>query len=74
MLQVNYLKEVLFSDDGGEDCGDIGKVARRMMTRLSISVDDDGLQQTLAFFEKVSTYHVFVILCYDFTRVPYDKK
>lgn len=53
VVKVNYLKEMLFSDDGDdEDSGDIGKVARRMMMRLSISVDDDGLQQTLAFFEK----------------------
>ncbi|KAL8158441.1 uncharacterized protein LOC141674982 isoform X1 [Apium graveolens] len=52
VVKVNYLKETLFSDDGNEDRGDIGKVARRMMMRLSISVDDDGLQQTLAFFEK----------------------
>lgn len=62
MLQVNYLKEMMFSGDGDEDCGDIGKVARRMMMRLSISVDDDGLQQTLAFFEKVSACPVFFIL------------
>lgn len=53
---------MLFSDDGDEDCGDIGKVARRMMMRLSISVDDDGLQQSLAFFEKVSTHPVFIML------------
>lgn len=59
---MNYLKETLFSDDGDADCGDIGEVARRMMMRLSISVDDDGLQQTLAFFEKVSIYPVLIIL------------
>ncbi|WOH16249.1 hypothetical protein DCAR_0935799 [Daucus carota subsp. sativus] len=52
VVKVNYLKEMLFSDDGDEGSGDIGKDARKMMMRLSISVDDDGLQQTLAFFEK----------------------
>lgn len=59
---MNYLKEMLFSDDGDEGIGDIGKDARRMMMRLSISVDDDGLQQTLAFFEKVSAFPDFLVV------------
>ncbi|GER27286.1 Ufm1-specific protease 2, partial [Striga asiatica] len=48
--QVKYVKEILFS--GSLDSEFIGKNARRMMTHLSISVDED-VQQTLAFFEKV---------------------
>ncbi|GER52680.1 mitochondrial transcription termination factorfamily protein [Striga asiatica] len=48
--KVKYVKEILFS--GSLDSEFIGKNARRMMTHLSISVDED-VQQTLAFFEKV---------------------
>lgn len=66
------MKETLSSDDGNEDRGNILKVARRIMIRLPISVDDDCLQQTLAFFEKVSTCSVFVLLCYDLKIVAYN--
>ncbi|GER27288.1 mitochondrial transcription termination factorfamily protein [Striga asiatica] len=48
--KVKYVKEILFS--GSLDSEFIGKNARRMMTHLSISVDED-VQQTLAYFEKV---------------------
>lgn len=45
------MKELFFSDSN--DDGRIGKNARRMMSYLSISVDED-LQLTLSFFEKVN--------------------
>ncbi|CAA0836160.1 Mitochondrial transcription termination factor family protein [Striga hermonthica] len=48
--KVKYVKEIMFS--GSLDSEFIGKNARRMMTHLSIPVDED-VQQTLAFFEKV---------------------
>lgn len=45
------MKDMLFSDSNGERR--IGKKARKMMTCISISVDED-LQHTLSFFQKVN--------------------
>lgn len=42
---------MLFSDSNDERR--IGKKARKMMTYISISVDED-LQRTLSFFQKVN--------------------
>ncbi|XP_068638679.1 transcription termination factor MTERF5, chloroplastic [Aristolochia californica] len=50
MVKVKYVKELLFS--GSDKKNLIGKNARRMMTHLSIFVDDE-IQQTLSFFEKM---------------------
>lgn len=44
------MKEMFFS--GSDQGAIIGKNAHRMMTNLSIFVDDD-IQQTLSFFAKV---------------------
>ncbi|KAF6141754.1 hypothetical protein GIB67_027932 [Kingdonia uniflora] len=49
-FDVKYVKEMLFSDS--DDEGFLGKNARRMMTQLSIFNDED-VQQTLSFFEKM---------------------
>lgn len=46
------MKEMFFSNS--DDGGLIGKKARRMMMYLSISIDEE-VEQTLSFFEKVST-------------------
>lgn len=46
------MKKIFFSVND-DDKGLTGKRARRMMMYLSIPVDDDHLQQTLSFFEKV---------------------
>lgn len=46
----------MFFSDNNDDEGCLGEIARRMMMRLSIPVDDDALQQTLSFFEKVTVY------------------
>lgn len=46
-----YVKDMLFSDSNDERR--IGKKARKMMTYISISVDED-LQRTLSFFQKVN--------------------
>ncbi|XXG51439.1 hypothetical protein AAC387_Pa03g0003 [Persea americana] len=48
--KVKYVKEMFFS--GSDQGAIIGKNAHRMMTNLSIFVDDD-IQQTLSFFAKV---------------------
>ncbi|KAL8503357.1 hypothetical protein ACS0TY_022190 [Phlomoides rotata] len=48
--KVKYMKEILFSDSNDHEL--IGKNARRMMSHLSISADED-VQQTLACFEKI---------------------
>ncbi|KAG9449314.1 hypothetical protein H6P81_009279 [Aristolochia fimbriata] len=50
MVKVKYVKELLFPDSDHKNV--ISKNARRMMTHLSIFVDDD-IQQTLSFFEKM---------------------
>ena len=48
------MKEIFFSSNDEKLAG---KLARRMMLHLSISVDED-VQQTLSFFEKVSHNHL----------------
>ncbi|KAF9617541.1 hypothetical protein IFM89_037353 [Coptis chinensis] len=48
--KVKYIKEMLYP--GSDNCEYVGKNARRMMTQLSIFVDED-VQQTLSFFEKM---------------------
>ncbi|KAJ8634481.1 hypothetical protein MRB53_008748 [Persea americana] len=48
--KVKYVKEMFFS--GSDQGAIIGKNAHRMMTNLSIFVDDD-IQQTLSFFAKM---------------------
>ncbi|GAV71154.1 mTERF domain-containing protein [Cephalotus follicularis] len=52
--KVKFVKEMLFS--GSDDKGLIGKYARRMMTDLSIPIDED-VQLVLSFFEKVEARH-----------------
>lgn len=48
--KVKYVKKIFFS--GSDDERLVGKLARRMMNHLSISIDED-VQQTLSFFEKI---------------------
>ncbi|CAM8957364.1 unnamed protein product [Rhodiola kirilowii] len=51
ILKVTSMKEILAPDR--DDDHVIGRNARRMMTCLSIPVDDD-IQQVLSFFEKIA--------------------
>ncbi|KAI4379231.1 hypothetical protein MLD38_005555 [Melastoma candidum] len=51
LRKVRVVKEMLFSSSDPERTP-LGKLARRMMSFLSIPVDED-VQQTLSFFEKI---------------------
>ncbi|XP_074297675.1 uncharacterized protein LOC141628426 [Silene latifolia] len=61
--KVKYVKEIFFSSN---DEKLVGKLARRMMLHLSISVDED-VQQTLSFFEKIDARRggLDMLGCYD---------
>ncbi|KAJ0968684.1 hypothetical protein J5N97_021561 [Dioscorea zingiberensis] len=48
--KVKFMKKMLFSSSGQEAL--VGRNARRMMTHLSILIDDD-IQRTLSFYEKM---------------------
>ncbi|GLT61755.1 hypothetical protein SLA2020_344380 [Shorea laevis] len=48
--KVKYMKEIIFSGCDNKEL--IERKARRMMTNLSIPIDED-VQQTLSFFEKI---------------------
>ncbi|KAL5699676.1 hypothetical protein ACHQM5_030547 [Ranunculus cassubicifolius] len=48
--KVKYVKDMIYT--GGDDDERTGKNARRMMTQLSVFVDEN-VQQTLSFFEKM---------------------
>lgn len=60
------MKEMLFSSSDAERML-LGKLARKMMSFLSIPVDED-VQQTLSFFEKVehnfSLFHPMKLFTY----------